>query len=1275
MENLYPPGPISVPDTLRKPTAAYKRHAWLAVAGLLLFVLAYFSLAGWFVWTAYRMFGRAFVGGGGLGEALAGACAAFLAIFMLKALFFVKHGSVSEEFEIKPKDHPRLFEFLHRLADEAGAPRPHRVFVSTQVNAGVFYDLSILNLLFPSKKNLEIGLGLVNVLSLGELKAVLAHEFGHFAQRTMAVGRWVYIAQQIAAHIVARRDLLDAFLARLSNFDLRVAWIGWLLSLIIWAIRSLVETAFSLVVLTQRVLAREMEMQADLVAVSLTGSDALIHALHRLQAADEAWAVTLFFLQTELTNERATSDAFTVQARIIEHLRVIRDDPAYGCVPALPAEQPEAHRVFRAEIAHPPRMWSTHPLNHEREENAKRVYIPASVDERSAWELFDEPARLREKQTARMYEGNDAARTAIPVPIEKSLEEVDREFTRTSLSRPYRGIYLGRSVVLSAERPTELYAAEREGADAELDALYSEAIGEDLEQWRNLAREKSMLESLRDGAMAAPNGVIRHRGSELQRQELPRAIAELEAEIAVVELRVRRHDRQCRTAHREAAAKLGRGWEAHLVGLASVLHYADHNRANLQDATRYLGNTFAVVTATGRVNSAGLDRLLTAAREMHRALGAVFGQRGQLVFDATLAARIGEEKWRDLLEEFTLPTPTEENINEWMNAISSWCEAADEAFGRLSHAALDQLLESEAKVAAWHRAGAADEDAPAPPFVPAEYPIMPPGRERELQTTLNWWARFQNAMGIGPAIARFAAASLIVGGVFFAGASLGETTLTVYNGFGRPVRVEIAGEQQVVDPFGSVDLALPSDSSHQVTARTLEGEVIETFTERIDARQSRYVYNVAAAGPLIEWTALYGRRAESGEGNAETRLGARLWGTTEAEVLFRDPPQKIQSKSGSGSKRVLTGLGENAPDEMLSFVSDAAERTALTLAHARWEPLHSPHLQAWLSLAAETPQWEAVLAARLQADPEDILALRAQQNAVQGEARAALCAKARAQAEASPDNPTRQYLAMRCLATSAERDRAFLEGHRKWPGHAWLAYAAGHAHAGQQRWREAAEILAIAMTREPALAAEVAVDLARIRRVLAAGGPADFADLVPRSRQLRGFLAVENDESDPSLRPYRELFHGRLAEAAATASAGLGGSQRLLRLAAASDGAGRDLIDRALALPGDQDLDLHALWAGLGLAARQRADLAPYLAPLQQARAGNEDVASALRFIDLLRNGAPPAAAEAALAGLPLQMRGHALVFATVFLGERTPPRWRNLARQLLFVPERPFLK
>ncbi|HJW12794.1 MAG TPA: M48 family metallopeptidase, partial [Albitalea sp.] len=212
---------------LAKPTPAYKRRAWLAMAGLALFVTLYFALAGWFLLTAYRLtIGADAAAKSAFWGWIVGACAAFLAVFMLKAIFFIKHGGTDDSVEITPAQQPELFRFLHHLADKAGAPRPHKVFVSPRVNAAVFYDLSLLNLILPSRKNLEIGLGLVNALTLGELRAVLAHEFGHFAQRAMAVGRWVYVAQQIAAQLVARRDKLDDFLAALSHFDPRVAWVG-----------------------------------------------------------------------------------------------------------------------------------------------------------------------------------------------------------------------------------------------------------------------------------------------------------------------------------------------------------------------------------------------------------------------------------------------------------------------------------------------------------------------------------------------------------------------------------------------------------------------------------------------------------------------------------------------------------------------------------------------------------------------------------------------------------------------------------------------------------------------------------------------------------------------------------------------------------------------------------------------------------------------------------------------------------------------------------------
>src|SRR5690349_20896129 len=148
MSAVYPAGPLDVPANLTEPAIRYRRHAWLAVGGLFLFVAAYFALAGWFGWTAWRMFAGIATATDDniIVSALAGACAAFLAVFMLKALVFVKRGAASDDTEVTAAEQPELSEFLHRLAKDTGAPRPHRVYLSGRVNAAVFYDLSIANL-------------------------------------------------------------------------------------------------------------------------------------------------------------------------------------------------------------------------------------------------------------------------------------------------------------------------------------------------------------------------------------------------------------------------------------------------------------------------------------------------------------------------------------------------------------------------------------------------------------------------------------------------------------------------------------------------------------------------------------------------------------------------------------------------------------------------------------------------------------------------------------------------------------------------------------------------------------------------------------------------------------------------------------------------------------------------------------------------------------------------------------------------------------------------
>lgn len=775
----FPAGPAFVPDGLTAPTPSYRRNARLAMVTLAGFMLFYFALMGWFAWTAYEIFrGLLASSTPNLYVGIAGACSAFLAVFMAKALFFVQRPGGAQDYELKRQDHPRLFRFLNAIADEAGAPKPHRVFLSARVNASVSYDLSLLNLIFPSRKNLEIGLGLVNVLSLGELKAVLAHEFGHFAQKTMAVGRWVYIAQQVATQIVNRRDALDSFLVGLGRFDLRVAWIGWILQFVVWSLRSLIDTLLTGVILAQRALSREMEFQADLVSVSLCGSDALINALHKLGGADDAMQRATSFAVNERLNGRNIPDVFAVQSRILGHLRHIYDDPHYGAEPPPADGPPNAHRVFKSSIAAPPRMWATHPASADREDNAKFNYVPCAMDTRSAWELFPDAGKLRAEVTAHLLAG--VATPQAPeggsnfVSLDEAIAQLDRSYTHVLVQPRYRGAYLGRSVAREFRTPEDMYApvAASPNLPAAIASLYASSFGNALEKLRELHEEKHAFEGIRKGYLQAPGGVVRWRGEEVAPRELPKILKALDEEIAPLSQQTREHARLVRGLHLAAARKLGRGWDAYLLGLGQLIHYTEHTIADLGDLEGVLQNVYAVVTADGKVSNKELKRLVRAANDLHAGLAAAFASAGEVQLDMRTSTRSGIEDFRASLGEFRLVPADEGNIGAWLQAIGDWTGSVVGLLSATRSSALQELLLCEDEVANLLSAGGEVPVAPLPPRAPNNYAKLMEGEARARQDRLKWWDRFQTADGWLAATARTAVALLVVGSVITLGAVL-----------------------------------------------------------------------------------------------------------------------------------------------------------------------------------------------------------------------------------------------------------------------------------------------------------------------------------------------------------------------------------------------------------------------------------------------------------------------------------------------------------------------
>jgi Zn-dependent protease with chaperone function len=723
----------------------------------------------WFGWSAWVIFrDMAAMPDLNIMLGVAGASSAFLAIFMAKGLLFIQRSEGPRDYELKRADHPRVFRFLNAIAEEAGAPKPHRVFLSPRVNASVSYDLSLLNLILPARKNLEIGLGLVNVLSLGEFKAVLAHEFGHFAQKTMAVGRWVYIAQQVATQIVNRRDALDTFLAGLGR---RVAWIGWTLQFVVWSLRSLIDTLLMGVILAQRALSREMEFQADLVSVSLCGSDALINALHKLSGADDAMQRATNFAVNEKLAGKPVADVFVVQSRILQHLRDIYADPHYGADPAAPAGPPNAHRVFKSSIAAPPRMWATHPANTDREDNAKFHYVPCEVDNRSAWELFPDAAALRIDVTSHMLKDvTSAAPTegaAQFAPMEESLARLDENYTHILVNPRYRGAYLGRPVARDFKSVQEMYAPSGDTRDlqAAITSLYAPAFGDALEKLRELHEEKFNFEGLRKGYLKAPTGVVRWRGDEVAPRELPRILKSLEEEIAPLEDETRNHARRVRGLHMAAATKLGQGWDQYLLGLASLVHYLEHTTADLLDLDGVLQNVFGVVMADGNVSKKELKRLIAASNDLHASLAGIYATAGDVRLDERTAARTDIHDFGAALGPFSLVPADQQNIGAWLNGIGGWTSATIGLLNACRNAALQELLLCEDEVAHMLSLGGAAPHAPAPALIPANYPRLMTTESRPRQMKLRWWDRFQTADGWIAATARTIVASVIALGI------------------------------------------------------------------------------------------------------------------------------------------------------------------------------------------------------------------------------------------------------------------------------------------------------------------------------------------------------------------------------------------------------------------------------------------------------------------------------------------------------------------------------
>ena len=322
--------------------------AWVLLCALIAYTLGIY--VGGFI--------TAFLGLGLMGMGL------FIFFFLIKFIFSPAIKIDRSQFiEIKKEQQPALFKLIHETVGEVKTNFPKKVYLTADINASVFYDATFWSMFFPVKKNLMIGIGLMNSVSTLELKAILAHEFGHFSQRSMKLGSYVFHVNKVIYNLLHENDSYASWLNGWSSLSSFFLLFSKGAVVIIQGIQNILMKTYKPLNLNYRGLSREMEFHADAVAASVTGSAPLISALLRIEFADQALATLLDFYSNKIPRSKKTNNIYPQHLFLIQHLAKNTEMPLIDGLPYLSLED---YKKFQGTKLVLEDQWSSHPSTLQR---------------------------------------------------------------------------------------------------------------------------------------------------------------------------------------------------------------------------------------------------------------------------------------------------------------------------------------------------------------------------------------------------------------------------------------------------------------------------------------------------------------------------------------------------------------------------------------------------------------------------------------------------------------------------------------------------------------------------------------------------------------------------------------------------------------------------------------------------------------------------------------------------------------------------------------------
>jgi len=448
----YPATPENVPLTITAPSRAFKKEVSTVMGSVVLFFIVYILLillsvlltigcvyGGIALIIALPRFITLMLGIGLIGLGV------MVLIFLVKFIFSVSRYDRSGIVEIREADHPRLFAFIKQLTRDTQTHFPKRIYLSPEVNACVFYDSSFFSMFLPVKKNLQIGLGLVNAVNLSEFKAILAHEFGHFSQRSMKLGSFVYNVNRVIYNMLYENTGYSRSLQSWANASGYFAIFASITVRIVTGIQWILQKMYGLINRNYMSLSREMEFHADAVAASVSGSNNCISALRRVELASLSYQGVIQKCNDLYKDKQITSNLYPNQQSVTRQLANDHKLSLQNGLPVVSDAFLQSQTMNRVNFKD---QWASHPALAEREAHLNKLYVQAGSSDESAWILFDNAEKWQQQLTQKVYHGVELPNDIQSLDAGAFEKQLQEEIELYSLPGVYNNFYDKRQITL-----------------------------------------------------------------------------------------------------------------------------------------------------------------------------------------------------------------------------------------------------------------------------------------------------------------------------------------------------------------------------------------------------------------------------------------------------------------------------------------------------------------------------------------------------------------------------------------------------------------------------------------------------------------------------------------------------------------------------------------------------------------------------------------------------------------------------------------------------------